>query len=129
MEAREKPNVRRDLAAAMHESHEAIRGIDAAAAWDRKDLVDNPPTGTTPLRSFQSSLTACVGIRCLAKMVTGNEVSAPPGFGGFRVISRAEIRSLSPHLPNRPFLPYNASLSWYIMSFSLNLCSNFTPRD
>ena len=52
MEAREKPNVRRDLAAAMHESHEAIRGIDAAAAWDRKDLVDNPPTGTAPLRSF-----------------------------------------------------------------------------
>jgi hypothetical protein len=50
MEAPEEPNVRRNLAAALHETHEAIREIDAAAAWDRKDLVDNPQIDTYPDR-------------------------------------------------------------------------------
>ena len=38
-------------------------------------------------------------------MVTGNEVSAVRVSCVPRAILRAEIRSLSPHLPNRPFLP------------------------
>jgi hypothetical protein len=43
MEVREEPNVMRDLASAAGEAHEAIRELDEAALWDRKDLVDNPP--------------------------------------------------------------------------------------
>jgi hypothetical protein len=50
MEVREQPNVMRDLAAAAHEAHEAIREMDAAALWDRKDIVDNPPIDTYPDR-------------------------------------------------------------------------------
>jgi hypothetical protein len=50
MELREEPNVMRDLAAAGHEAHEAIRELDEAALWDRKDLVDNPPVDTYPDR-------------------------------------------------------------------------------
>jgi len=50
MEVNEEPNVMRDLAAATHETHEAIREIDAAARWDRKDLEDNPPVDTYPDR-------------------------------------------------------------------------------
>ena len=50
MEAPEEPNVRRDLAAAGHEAHEAIREMDAAALWDRKDVFDNPPIDTYPDR-------------------------------------------------------------------------------
>ncbi len=46
----EQPNVRRDLAAAAHEAHEAIRAMDAAALWDRKFLADNPPVDTYPDR-------------------------------------------------------------------------------
>jgi len=50
MDVREEPNVRRDLAAAAREVQQAIREIDAAAAWDRKDLMDNPPVDTYPDR-------------------------------------------------------------------------------
>ena len=46
----EEPTVARDLAAASREAHEAIREIDAAAAWDRKDIDDNPPIDTYPDR-------------------------------------------------------------------------------
>jgi hypothetical protein len=46
MEVREEPNVMQDLAAAARETHEAIREMDEAALWDRKDLVDNPPVDT-----------------------------------------------------------------------------------
>ncbi|MBV9505573.1 MAG: hypothetical protein JO323_11290, partial [Acidobacteriia bacterium] len=46
----EEPNVRRDLAAAAHEAREAIREMDAAALWDGKDVVDNPPVDTYPDR-------------------------------------------------------------------------------
>jgi hypothetical protein len=46
----EERNVARDLAAASHETHEAIREMDAAAAWDRRDLRDNPPIDTYPNR-------------------------------------------------------------------------------
>ena len=50
MGVREEPNVMRDLSSAAHEAQEAIREIDAAAAWDRKDLIDNPPVDTYPNR-------------------------------------------------------------------------------
>ena len=50
MQVREEPNVRRDLDAATHEVREAIREGDAAASWDRKDLLDNPPIDTYPDR-------------------------------------------------------------------------------
>ena len=50
MEVREEPNVTRDLAAAARETHEAIREMDEAVLWDRKDLVDNPPVDTYPNR-------------------------------------------------------------------------------
>ena len=46
----DEPNVHRDLAAAAHEAHEAVREIDAAASWDRKDIDDNPPIDTYPGR-------------------------------------------------------------------------------
>ena len=50
MDMREEPNVTRDLAAAAHEVREAIREIDAAARWDRKDIEDHPPVDTYPDR-------------------------------------------------------------------------------
>jgi hypothetical protein len=50
MEAPEELNVRRDLSAAGHEAHEAIREMDAAAMWDRKDVFDNPSIDTYPDR-------------------------------------------------------------------------------
>jgi hypothetical protein len=50
MEAREEPNVMRDLQAATHETHEAIREMDEAAIWDRKDVNDSPPVDTYPDR-------------------------------------------------------------------------------
>ncbi|MBV8902988.1 MAG: hypothetical protein JOZ22_05070, partial [Acidobacteriia bacterium] len=50
MEVREEPNVMRDLAAASHETQEAIRELDAAALWDHKDIEDNPPVDTYPNR-------------------------------------------------------------------------------
>lgn len=43
-------NVVRDLAAAAHETHEAIREMDAAALWDRKDVDDHPRIDTFPDR-------------------------------------------------------------------------------
>lgn len=51
MDVREEPNVMRDLATAAREAHEAIRELDEAALWDRKDVVDNPPVDTYPDRS------------------------------------------------------------------------------
>ena len=39
-------NVRHDLDDSVHHVREAIHEIDAAAAWDRKDLEDNPPADT-----------------------------------------------------------------------------------
>jgi hypothetical protein len=50
MEAREEPNVMRDLAVASRETHEAIRELDNAALWDRKDVDDNPSIDTYPNR-------------------------------------------------------------------------------
>ena len=50
MDVREELNVRRDLPAASNAAHEAIREIDAAARWDRKDVDDNPPIDTYPDR-------------------------------------------------------------------------------
>ena len=50
MEVREEPNVTRELAAASREAHAAIRELDAAALWDRKDVEDNPPVDTHPNR-------------------------------------------------------------------------------
>jgi hypothetical protein len=50
MQAPEFPNVARDLAGAAHEAHEAIHEMDAAALWDRKDVIDNPPVDTFPDR-------------------------------------------------------------------------------
>ena len=50
MEVREEPNVMRDLASAAREAHEAIRELEEAALWDRKDLVDNPPVDSYPDR-------------------------------------------------------------------------------
>jgi hypothetical protein len=50
MEVREEPNVMRDLSAAGHEAHEAIREMDAAALWDHKNLRDDPPVDTYPDR-------------------------------------------------------------------------------
>jgi hypothetical protein len=39
-------NVRHDLDDSARHIREAIHEIDAAAAWDRKDLQDNPPVDT-----------------------------------------------------------------------------------
>jgi hypothetical protein len=39
-------NVRHDLDESARHVREAIHEIDAAAAWDRKDLEDNPPVDT-----------------------------------------------------------------------------------
>jgi len=50
MEMRERPEVKADLVAAAREAHEAIREMDAAALWDRKDVIDNPPVDTFPDR-------------------------------------------------------------------------------
>jgi hypothetical protein len=50
MQRRDEPNVMRDLGEAAREAREAIREIDAAAAWDRKDLIDNPRVDTYPDR-------------------------------------------------------------------------------
>ena len=50
METRDEPNVMRDLSAAAHEAHEAIREMDEAALWDRKNLNDRPPVDTFPDR-------------------------------------------------------------------------------
>ena len=44
-------NVRRDLDDSGRHVREAIREIDAAAAWDRKDLDDHPPIDTFPDRA------------------------------------------------------------------------------
>jgi hypothetical protein len=44
-------NVRRDLDESARHAREAIHEIDAAAAWDRKDLEDNPPVDTYPDRA------------------------------------------------------------------------------
>jgi hypothetical protein len=46
----EEPNVKRDLNAASAEAHEAIRELDAAAMWDRKDIDENPAIDTYPDR-------------------------------------------------------------------------------
>jgi hypothetical protein len=43
-------NVRHDLDDSALHVREAIREIDAAARWDRKDLQDNPPLDTYPGR-------------------------------------------------------------------------------
>jgi hypothetical protein len=50
MEVHEEPNVMRDLATASREAHSAIRELDAAALWDRKDVEDNPPVDAHPNR-------------------------------------------------------------------------------
>ena len=50
MAIREEPNVMRELAAASRETHEAIRELDAAALYDRKDVDNNPPVDTYPNR-------------------------------------------------------------------------------
>jgi hypothetical protein len=44
-------NVKHDLDDAVHHVREAIGEIDKAAAWDRKDLIDNPPVDTYPDRA------------------------------------------------------------------------------
>jgi hypothetical protein len=44
-------NVRHDLDDSARHVREAIREIDAAATWDRKDLIDNPPVDTYPDRA------------------------------------------------------------------------------
>jgi hypothetical protein len=44
-------NVRRDLDESARHVREAMHEIDAAAAWDRKDLEDNPPIDTYPNRT------------------------------------------------------------------------------
>jgi len=44
-------NVRHDLDESARHAREAIREIDAAAAWDRKDLEDNPRVDTFPDRT------------------------------------------------------------------------------
>ena len=43
-------NVRHDLDKSARHIREAIHEIDAAAAWDRKDLEDNPPVDAFPDR-------------------------------------------------------------------------------
>ncbi len=48
---RELGNVRNDLDDAANHVRAAIKEIDAAAAWDRKDLIDNPPVDTYPDRA------------------------------------------------------------------------------
>jgi hypothetical protein len=44
-------NARHDLDESARHVREAIREIDTAAAWDRKDLEDNPPVDTYPDRA------------------------------------------------------------------------------
>ena len=44
-------NVKHDLDDAKHHVREAIGEIDHAAAWDHKDLIDNPPIDTYPDRA------------------------------------------------------------------------------
>jgi hypothetical protein len=44
-------NVRHDLDESARHIREAIHEIDAAAAWDRKDLEDNPRVDTYPDRA------------------------------------------------------------------------------
>jgi hypothetical protein len=44
-------NVRHELDESARHVREAIHEIDAAAQWDRKDLVDNPPIDTYPDRA------------------------------------------------------------------------------
>jgi hypothetical protein len=44
-------NVRHDLDDSARHVREAIHELDAAAAWDRKDLIDNPPIDTYPDRA------------------------------------------------------------------------------
>lgn len=48
---RELGNVRNDLNDSVSHVRAAIQEIDAAAAWDRKDLIDNPPIDTYPDRA------------------------------------------------------------------------------
>jgi hypothetical protein len=43
-------NVRHDLDDSAKHVREAIHEIDSAAAWDRKDLLDNPPVDAYPDR-------------------------------------------------------------------------------
>jgi hypothetical protein len=50
MEWSEFRNVRHDLDDAARHTHEAIREIDAAARWDRKDIEDHPRVDTYPDR-------------------------------------------------------------------------------
>jgi hypothetical protein len=50
MRGAEEPNVARDLSAAAREVQAAIRELDTAAAWDRKDIDDNPRVDTHPKR-------------------------------------------------------------------------------
>jgi len=42
--------VMRDMSAAAHEAQEAIREMDNAALWDRKNLNNRPPVDTFPDR-------------------------------------------------------------------------------
>lgn len=42
----DEPNVMRDMQAASDLVERAIRELDAAAMFDRRDLVDNPPVDT-----------------------------------------------------------------------------------
>jgi hypothetical protein len=42
----DEPNVNRDMAAAIDHTEHAIRELDAAARWDRKDIDDHPPIDT-----------------------------------------------------------------------------------
>jgi hypothetical protein len=42
----DEPNVNRDMAVAMDFTERAIRELDMAARWDRKDLDDHPPIDT-----------------------------------------------------------------------------------
>jgi hypothetical protein len=51
MEWPEFRNVRHDLDESARHIREAIHEIDAAAAWDRKDLEDNPRVDTYPDRA------------------------------------------------------------------------------
>jgi hypothetical protein len=46
MHVREEPNVSRDMAAAADFTERAIRELDAAAMFDRKDLDEHPPIDT-----------------------------------------------------------------------------------
>jgi hypothetical protein len=44
-------NVRHELDDSARHVREAIHELDSAAAWDRKDLIDNPPIDTFPDRA------------------------------------------------------------------------------